>query len=159
MLISPWIWSPIYSKSLSDSGCHWQWRPPCHWSYEWAGHRWSDNYPMMGKDQPFLLYWHICGQQSMRIIIITGAISNIRHHRKTSWCNDCNDISISETGRWFLCSNCSWWERDNTLCHFQGLVIKDLDIWILGGVPFMQRNDISTNLKFRSGTPSSPTDP
>ena len=34
-------------------------------------------------------------------------------------------------------------ERSGTTCHFEGLVIEDLDTEILGGVPFMESNDLS----------------
>ena len=57
-------------------------------------------------------------------------------------------------------------ERDNMRCYFEGLVIEDLDTEILGGVPFMQKNDLTirparseiwigdTRIRYGSSTPT-----
>ena len=58
-------------------------------------------------------------------------------------------------------------ERGNTICHFEGLVIKNLHTEILGGIPIIERNDLSvkpakseiwmdnTQMRYGSTTPSS----
>ena len=105
-------------------------------------------YRVQTRQSPYMDVFH--GHQVVRVTIDSGATGNMIRH-STAKLLGCPIISSTQSVQQadgspqlqVVGEIRATFTRDNTDFTFEGLVVEDLDIAVLGGTPFMEANDIA----------------